>query len=241
MAASTERPFQGHRNPPDPSRRRRQGDRPRQVRRRLLRSRGCCTARCCAARTPTRSIKSINVDKALKLPGRQGDRHRGRSSRSPSARSSRSASWRSTCTTCRCNILARGKVLYDGHAIAAVAATSPHIAEEALRLIEVDYEVLPPVMTVEDAMEPGAPILLPDAAQQGRRPDKQTNVAAHIQFKRGDVEAGFARPTMWSSASSTPRWCIRGISSRTTRSASTTPTATPPSTARPRAPSTCAR
>src|SRR5215472_13070852 len=57
-----------------------------------------------------------------------------------------------------CNILARGKVLYDGHAVAAVAATSPHIAEEALRLIEVDYEVLPPAMTVEDAMAPNAPI-----------------------------------------------------------------------------------
>ena len=69
-----------------------------------------------------------------------------------------------------CNILARGKVLYDGHAIAAVAATSPHIAEEALRLIEVEYEVLPPVMTVEDAMKPGRADSAVLAAQQGRRP-----------------------------------------------------------------------
>src|SRR6202521_5623329 len=99
------------------------------------------------------------------------------------------------------NILARGKVLYDGHAVAAVAATSPHIAEEALRLIEVDYEVLPPAMTVEDAMAPGAPILLPEIRQKfiaGRTdpgspegPDRPTNVAAHIQFQRGDLEAGF--------------------------------------------------
>src|SRR6202043_3925559 len=59
------------------------------------------------------------------------------------------------------NCMAHGKVLYDGHAVAAVAATSPSIAEEALDLIEVDYEVLPPAMTVEDAMAPGAPILLP--------------------------------------------------------------------------------
>jgi xanthine dehydrogenase molybdenum-binding subunit len=88
------------------------------------------------------------------------------------------------------NILARGKVLYDGHAIAAVAATSPHIAEEALRLIEVEYEVLPPVMTVDAAMKPGAPILLADLRNR-EEGDKPTNVAQHYQFKRGDVEAGF--------------------------------------------------
>jgi CO/xanthine dehydrogenase Mo-binding subunit len=88
------------------------------------------------------------------------------------------------------NLLARGKVLYDGHAVAAVAATSPHIAEEALRLIEVEYEVLPPVMTVEAAMKPGAPILLPNLRNK-EEGDKQTNVAAHIQFKRGDVAEGF--------------------------------------------------
>jgi xanthine dehydrogenase molybdenum-binding subunit len=89
------------------------------------------------------------------------------------------------------NILARGKVLYDGHALAAVAATSPHIAEEALRLIEVDYEVLPPVMSVEDAMKPGAPILLPGLRNKDEGPDKQTNVATHLQFKRGDTNEGF--------------------------------------------------
>ena len=46
------------------------------------------------------------------------------------------------------NIMARDKVLYDGHAVAAVAATSPHIAEEALKLIKVEYEALPPVLNV---------------------------------------------------------------------------------------------
>ena len=99
------------------------------------------------------------------------------------------------------NVLARGKVLYDGHAVAAVAATSPHVAEEALRLIEVDYEILPPVMTVEEAMKPDAPILLPELRSKfiasrtdpgsPEGPDKPTNIAAHIQFKRGDTEAGF--------------------------------------------------
>ena len=57
------------------------------------------------------------------------------------------------------NVLAHAKVLYKGHAVAAVAATNRHIAEEALKLIEVDYEVLPTVLTLHDAMKPDAPLL----------------------------------------------------------------------------------
>src|SRR5579862_8042160 len=60
------------------------------------------------------------------------------------------------------NILARGKVLYNGHPVAAVAAVSPHIAEEALNLIEVEYEVLTPVLSVHEAMAPNAAILHPE-------------------------------------------------------------------------------
>src|SRR5437773_8880175 len=68
------------------------------------------------------------------------------------------------------NCLARGKVLYDGHAVAAVAATSQAIADEAIGLIEVEYEVLPPVIDVEDAMKPGAPVLHDDLFTQGVEP-----------------------------------------------------------------------
>src|SRR5262245_63424133 len=57
------------------------------------------------------------------------------------------------------NIMAADKVLYKGHAVAAVAATSPHLAEEALALIQVEYEELPPVLTAEEAMKPSAPLL----------------------------------------------------------------------------------
>src|SRR5438874_12669050 len=57
------------------------------------------------------------------------------------------------------NIMAREKVLYEGHAVAAVAAISKSIAEEALALIEVDYEVLPHVIDVDEAMRPDAPPL----------------------------------------------------------------------------------
>jgi xanthine dehydrogenase molybdenum-binding subunit len=88
------------------------------------------------------------------------------------------------------NILARGKVLYDGHPVAAVVATSPHIAEEALALIEVEYEVLPAAMNVQEAMAPNAPILHPERRTK-ESPDKPTNVASHVQFKGGDLEEGF--------------------------------------------------
>jgi CO/xanthine dehydrogenase Mo-binding subunit len=89
------------------------------------------------------------------------------------------------------NILARDKALYDGHAIAAVAASDRHTAEEALRLIEVEYEVLPPVMKVEEAMRADAPIILEDLRNKEAGPDQQTNVANHLQFKRGDLDEGF--------------------------------------------------
>ncbi len=92
------------------------------------------------------------------------------------------------------NVLARDKVLYDGHAVAAVAATNPHIAEEALTLIRVDYEVLPHVQNVMAAMQDDAPILLPGLRTSGaeEKSDTETNVASQLRFARGDLEAGFA-------------------------------------------------
>ena len=57
------------------------------------------------------------------------------------------------------NVMAREKALYKGHAIAAIAADSAHLAEEASKLIDVEYEVLPHVSTSEEAMKDGAPIL----------------------------------------------------------------------------------
>jgi xanthine dehydrogenase molybdenum-binding subunit len=93
------------------------------------------------------------------------------------------------------NILARDKVLYQGHAVAAVAASSPHIAQEALTLIHVDYEVLPPVLDVREAMRPGAPILLDDlhTDEMGQKLDGPTNVASHLRHKRGDLKKGFEK------------------------------------------------
>ena len=91
------------------------------------------------------------------------------------------------------NIMARDTVYYDGHAVAAVAATDPHSAEEAIKLIEVAYEPLPFVQNVREAMRPDAVILHPDLRTAGEDEDNQqpTNVANHIQFSRGDPAAGF--------------------------------------------------
>ncbi|HZA21474.1 MAG TPA: molybdopterin cofactor-binding domain-containing protein, partial [Dehalococcoidia bacterium] len=91
------------------------------------------------------------------------------------------------------NVLAGDKALYKGHAVAAVAAENPHDAEEALELIEVDYEVLPAVITAEEAMKPDAPILhehLTTSSFDDRFP-RETNIASYQQFKLGDVEKGF--------------------------------------------------
>jgi len=92
------------------------------------------------------------------------------------------------------NILAHEKVLYHGHAIAGVAADNPHVAEEAIRLIKVEYEVLPHVLDGRAAMASDAPILLPDLRtnELGKQGTSPTNVAEHIRHQRGDLAAGFA-------------------------------------------------
>ncbi|MCY3733643.1 MAG: molybdopterin-dependent oxidoreductase, partial [Chloroflexi bacterium] len=98
------------------------------------------------------------------------------------------------------NVLASDKALYQGHAVAAVCATDPHIAEDALDLIEVQYEVLPPVLSVHDAMADGAPILhdgMKTVEMVARfvpgegRGERETNIASQLEFEHGDPAAGF--------------------------------------------------
>ncbi|HXQ46739.1 MAG TPA: xanthine dehydrogenase family protein molybdopterin-binding subunit [Caulobacteraceae bacterium] len=92
------------------------------------------------------------------------------------------------------NVMARDKALYDGHAVAAVAATSAAIAEAALDLIEIKYQVLPHVVEVEAAMAPDAPVLHAKMFTQGlpEKATKPSNIARVNKLGRGDVEAGFA-------------------------------------------------
>ncbi len=92
------------------------------------------------------------------------------------------------------NILAREKALFEGHPIAAVAATSKEVADEALKLIEVDYEVLPHVIDVDEAMKDDAPLLFEDMIPRGvtPTPTKASNISKRLEFKLGDVDKGFA-------------------------------------------------
>ena len=95
------------------------------------------------------------------------------------------------------HFMARDKALYRGHPVAAIAATSPHIAEEAAKLIHVEYEVLPAVLTIEDALKDDAPLVHDSLTTVIRGPagrevsDTKSNVASHAQLSRGDLETGF--------------------------------------------------
>src|SRR4051812_21054113 len=93
------------------------------------------------------------------------------------------------------NIMAREKVLYEGHAVAAVAAIDAATAEEALALIDVDYEVLPHVIDVDEAMKDKAPLLFEDMVTRGVEPapTKPSNVSKRLEFQIGDLDAGFAQ------------------------------------------------
>ena len=94
------------------------------------------------------------------------------------------------------NVLAGPKVLYKGHAVAAVAADNVHIAEQAAELIEVEYELLPPVLDVRAAMGDDVPVLNDDVRTESMAgessSDQPTNIAKHFRYEKGDVEQGFA-------------------------------------------------
>ncbi len=138
-------------------------------------------------------IKSINIDKALKVPGVHAI---VTSADFPNIANEEAfvgegpMNFRDLSRNC----MARDKALYDGHAVAAVAATTQAAAEEAVELIEVDYEVLPHVIDVEAAMASDAPVLHDDMFTQGvdPKPSKPSNVAKKITFAKGDIAKGFA-------------------------------------------------
>ncbi len=90
------------------------------------------------------------------------------------------------------NTIAGERALYDGHAVAAVAATSQLIAHDAARLIEVEYEILPHVTDVDEAFKMDAPVIREGAADYSVPEGSPPNVVKVLDFGRGDVEAGFA-------------------------------------------------
>ncbi len=98
--------------------------------------------------------------------------------------------------------IALEKARYAGDVVAAVAALDEAAAEEALRAIEVDYEELPSVITVDDALSPTAP-LVHDKIQRSRPPaygagasyivHEQSNICHHFHYERSDINKGFSQ------------------------------------------------
>ena len=91
------------------------------------------------------------------------------------------------------NVLALDKVLYDGHAVAAVAAISAEVARAALKLIKVTYRQLPHVTDVDEAMQSDAPIVQAGRSLETVPPGMSANVTNQCEFGHGNLDAGFAR------------------------------------------------
>ena len=90
------------------------------------------------------------------------------------------------------NTIAGDRALYDGHAVAAVAATSALAAKDAIKLIEVEYEILPHVTDVDEAMQPDAPVIREGAQDHSVPEGLPPNVVSYMDFGHGDLEAGFS-------------------------------------------------
>jgi len=90
------------------------------------------------------------------------------------------------------NVMANDTALYDGHAVAAVAATSALIARDAVKLVEVEYELLEHVTDVDKAMEPDAPVIRAGIAEKSVPEGMHPNVVRYHESGHGDVEKGFA-------------------------------------------------
>ena len=91
------------------------------------------------------------------------------------------------------HMMASDKVLFKGHPVAAVAAVNAHVAESAMSLIEVDYEVLDAVIDVREAMKDNAPLIHEDLRtnDMGETADKPSNIATHMSYEIGDLAKGF--------------------------------------------------
>ena len=90
------------------------------------------------------------------------------------------------------NTIAGDRVLYDGHAVAAIAATSALVAKDAIKLIEVEYEILPHVTDVDEAMRPDAPVIREGAQDHTVPEGSPANIVSYMDFGHGDLETGFS-------------------------------------------------
>lgn len=131
-------------------------------------------------------IKKIDYSKALNLEGVKGViTHQDLARLKPSDKNSNINFF-----DLARNILAKDKVLYDGHAIAAVAATSQAIANEAASLIDVQYKLLKPVMNIKSAEKKNAPIVDKNIFTEGldKPTNKPSNISKKVEFLLGDPD-----------------------------------------------------
>ena len=143
---------------------------------------------------PHALIVSIDISKARDYPGVQAVitsadlPQPGRGSLDDGEGSTQATAFKTA------NMLARDKVLYEGHAIAAVAASSRHTSEEAVRLIEVDYEPLKPVMDARKAVALDAPLLHASLHTESawEETNNLSNISKRVIIGEGDIEKGFA-------------------------------------------------
>ena len=142
-------------------------------------------------------IRSIDTSAAESLPGVKAVVTNRDFDSNPSAPDSKIDLGESVASLkfLRDNVLASDKVLYKGHAVAAVAADSPNVAEEAVSLIKVDYQLLPAVLTAPEGAEEDASLLHKGLKTQemGVAHGNASNVAKRFRHVLGDVEEGFAQ------------------------------------------------
>ena len=124
-------------------------------------------------------------------------------------------------------VFAADVVRFRGEAIAAVAATSLEIAEAAVRAIEIEYEPLPAVFDMEEALTPGAPLVHGGWSDYQALPmfDREGNISGRASMGGGDLEAGFAQSIECTSIASRRSTCTRATPSRAPRSRAGTATA----------------
>jgi probable selenate reductase molybdenum-binding subunit len=132
-------------------------------------------------------IVRIDTKKAEELPGVLCILHHGNVPRTPYTTAGQGWPEPSPYDT----FLFDKKVRFVGDRVAAVAAISEEIADEALRLIEVEYRELPAVLDPEEATAPGAPVIHDEEDARGIH-DPQRNIAAAIDIRVGDIERGFS-------------------------------------------------
>src|SRR5919106_6777001 len=135
---------------------------------------------------PHARIKSIDTSKAEKLPGVKAVMTARDIVDFPIEKGAVMLGIQDMRWMCR-NVMARDKALFPGHPVAAVAATTEEIAAKACELIEVDYEVLPFAIEIDDAIKPDAPILHEYIKYDG----KPSNIAGKLEVKKGDIAEGF--------------------------------------------------